>query len=491
MEDIAIDEARAASPLVPGAHRVVRILDPTEGPFSGALVAQERGVAVRVDAGTLGGWAGWRFAGAEHVAAPIDVCRRRGGHDALLPWCTDRVRAFLVRRSADGGGITPGETSTLAVSLLRGLEELDAATGGVCTGTWWLTDGGRPIFVLGDGPEARAGVIEIMEDLSEQSSGKVVKRALAVIEEGLRKTLVQPRLPRALTAAWEQSMLDIAAPQPLDREFPLPERARDVARAVAIRSGAEHGEGRPLRADRRRTGGTRRGGPRRRPIREAVHASMGEIFMRVQGVRESYPLRARSRSRGAERSAAPRNRRRRSLLIAGAAAAAVLIGGLLLPEGDAAESRGEPVNGSAREQVTPSSGEASPARTPPLTSAEDGGASRVESVREGDDPVAAASALLRVIADCRTGGDTSCTEAVAGDAERVMDAIGAIPPARSVPELVDEYGDIAVIRLRAARPTQDAGAVDEGASDQTTVVLVRMDDKWLVRDVYDVADQPG
>ncbi|MBT2486060.1 hypothetical protein J7E28_15260 [Microbacterium sp. ISL-108] len=58
-------------------------------------------------------------------------------------------------------------------------------------------------------------------------------------------------------------------------------------------------------------------------------------------------------------------------------------------------------------------------------------------------------------------------------------------------ELVDEYGDVAVVRLRR----EEGGPVDEGdthpsAPDQM-LVLVRQDEKWLVRDAYSVADQPG
>ncbi|WP_292776054.1 hypothetical protein [Microbacterium sp. UBA6741] len=54
MEDIAIDDGRGG-PLVPGAHRVVRTLDATEGPFPGTLVTNGDGVAVRVEAAALGG----------------------------------------------------------------------------------------------------------------------------------------------------------------------------------------------------------------------------------------------------------------------------------------------------------------------------------------------------------------------------------------------------------------------------------------------------
>jgi hypothetical protein len=53
---------------------------------------------------------------------------------------------------------------------------------------------------------------------------------------------------------------------------------------------------------------------------------------------------------------------------------------------------------------------------------------------------------------------------------------------------VDVYGDVAVIRMRSASADGDG----EGrAQHERMIVLVRIAEKWLVRDAYDVADQPG
>ncbi|MDF2508997.1 MAG: hypothetical protein K0Q52_2856, partial [Microbacterium sp.] len=216
MTDIDAHDVRATT-LVPGAHRVVRTLDPDEGPFEGALVTSVDGVAVRVAVSTLGGWIGWRYSGAEHVAGPIDVIRRRGGHDVLLPWCTDQVLGFLIRRSATGAALTPGECSTLVISLLRGLDEIGEAAEGMGSGAWWVTDGGRPVFVFGPGPDARDGAEEVVRRLGDDSTDKVLKRALSAVEKGLEKASAQPRIPRRLLDVWEQELLTVAAPQPLDR----------------------------------------------------------------------------------------------------------------------------------------------------------------------------------------------------------------------------------------------------------------------------------
>lgn len=491
MNDIAIDDGRGA-PLVPGAHRMVRTLDPTEGPFSGTLVTQGEGVAVRMDAAILRGWDGWRFAGAEHIAAPIDVSRRRGGYDALLPWCTERVRGFLGRRSAAGGNITPGESSTLVVSLLRGLDELGEGAGGAHTGTWWLTDGGRPVFVLGDGPEARAGVLEILGSLREQTADKAVTRVLAAVEDGLEKTLTHPRLPRTLIDSWERSMLDIAAPQPLERELHAPERVRDLARATAPGVPQDRQGALRLRADRVRTGEPHRASRRRDAIRDALRVFVEAIHARLEDRRRTRPARTRPRNSGAGQSETTADRRKRSVLVAGVAAALVLAGGLLWPDGEEAGKADGAAGGSSQSPSPAPGGDAASVSTPPPRAAPVGGeASTSESSSAEEDPLGAVPSLLRAIADCRAQGDTSCTDAVAGDAENVMGALGSVDPVKPSPELVDEYGDVAVVRLRTSGVDDGEGDAEGQGSDQTIVVLIRTEEKWLVRDVYDVADQPG
>ncbi len=55
-------------------------------------------------------------------------------------------------------------------------------------------------------------------------------------------------------------------------------------------------------------------------------------------------------------------------------------------------------------------------------------------------------------------------------------------------QLVDEYGDIAVIRATGSGDNSSAGS--PGHQGEWILVLARTDEKWLVRDVYDVADQP-
>nr|WP_017202219.1 hypothetical protein [Microbacterium barkeri] len=68
----------------------------------------------------------------------------------------------------------------------------------------------------------------------------------------------------------------------------------------------------------------------------------------------------------------------------------------------------------------------------------------------------------------------------------VVDALAGVDTASSTAELVDEYGDVAVVRLRV----ESLGNDEAVSSAEKMVVLIRAEQKWLVRDAYDVADQP-
>lgn len=287
--------------LVPGAHRVIRMLDDTEGPYGGALVVHGSSVAVRVDAAALSGWPGWRHAASEHVAGPLDVARRADGHDVLLPWCTERVTGFLGRRVAAGASLTAGEVSTLVGSLLRGIGEVAVAAGeeesaDAVLGGWWLTEGGRPVFVPGrervgggrvEGDDVRTSALRIVSTLRHDCEERVLGRALAAVEDGLRRAERQPRLPRALLDRWEAELFAVAAPRPLDRDVHAPERVRDIAMLRTVP--AETDAGGDTRRARRRRGS--------RPQSGRTPASRGQASggqpSRGRGMR-AQPVRGRT-----------------------------------------------------------------------------------------------------------------------------------------------------------------------------------------------------
>lgn len=508
------DARHDSAALVPGAHRVIRILDVDEGPFGGALVSDRESVAVMIDADALGGWAGWSHSGDEHVAAPFDVVRRRDGHDVLLPWCTERISVFLGRREAVAEPLSAGEVSTLVGSLLRGLDELRRSPTGSETGEWWLSDQGRPLFVIGAGDDARARAAKLVDALHRTAVDRMLARLLAGIRDGLRKDSDRPGAPQRQLHLWEAELLAIASPRPLRRDSHAPERVRDIEMVRSLRA-EPIGSRRDARAAARGSHARERWSVLRRVILSAAASLQGLWRAVARRMRRDAPAAqaagndrhdevapARSADSEGEGAVGASSRSRRRFLVAGGAAAVILVGGLLWPGGatddapaadgsdavpeatitaTAVDSEGE----SAAESATPSesgSQEGIPPQTTP--SAPTG-----KTTEEG--PVQAASRLSSSMRDCAESGDEACHDALIPGSTAVHDllssgSLGAVG-AESEFTLVDEYGDVAVVRI-----TPVGGADDEAPPPrEQLLVLVREEDEWLVRDAYDVADQPS
>lgn len=482
-----------APPLVPDAHRIIRTLDAAETPFGGLLVTRGEGVAVQVDAGMLAGWAGWGFAGAEHIAAPLDVVRRRDGHDALLPWCTERVASLLARRLVVDEHLSLGECSTLVASVLRGIDEL-GEPGARESGTWWVTGEGRPVFVVGEGEAACVGAARVVELVAEGCRDRGMGRVLAQVQMGLHLGEAQPRIPQRQIEEWEAALLRIAAPRPLRCDVLAPARAQDVARAANARPSEREALGRRGSAARV----TMRSRRSRRAQKSSlvgdvlgvIRRNVTEVLRRIAAVlpdrdrrwsvhRTVAPTTDAVRSRATRGSAV--GSRRRSLLIAGAAAMAVLAGGLLWPggeSGEAAEGQGEASPASHASATTePMAGDESPrgerAKSTATATAAPGADTGITSAA----PIAAAPSLLSGAAACVEAAAVSCPEVIAEGSTVGVAELAAIADAEPSIAPVDEYGDVAVLRA-------------ESAAASRILVLVRVNEKWLVRDVYDVADQP-
>ncbi|MBO9627493.1 MAG: hypothetical protein J7484_14120 [Microbacterium sp.] len=588
-----------AQGLLPGVHRPLRTLDAAEGPLAGVLVGDGRSVAVLVGAESLRDWTGWVHAGAEHVAGPRDLVRRRDGVDVLLPRCIERVSTFLGRRAADGEEITSGEATTLVASLIRGLGELGARTTIAEEGEWWLTGEGRPLFVPGTGSPALGCSLALVRRLAEESSDRVLTRVLRTVADGLEQATARKSLPVALCERWEAALLDVAAPKPLRRagaggEGRPVERAQGVWGAVppGERFGELPGTTRVRERERATGRGRRRavGAPRGasalasafaglvadaghrlvsarqerlEPLERSDRSDRGVAMRSGAGVRgrravsvegrgvgdgrERGGLRRRSarmlqhrRQDTALASASDRDggarrpRSRRSLAVAGAAAVAVLVGGLLWPTGATGEPRLDesraaserdattgPTGSSTGGQETgsasePDDGDASSgsedsesngherAASPRTESrersrresqAEPGGAASPRVEQPSDDPTASARELYDGILVCGRAGDAVCADAVAtGSAEVVARLSDGVGRGRHGAEyaLVDAYGDVAVVRMTPSTDSAGASSAEaEGATGELIIVLVREKEKWLVRDVYDVADQPS
>ncbi|MBY6061158.1 hypothetical protein [Microbacterium esteraromaticum] len=463
--------------LVPGTHRWVRRLDSPDTAVAGALVADGDALRVQVDADLVADVV-WLSAGAQHVAGVVDVVRRRDGHDALLPWCIETVDALLARRAVAERGLTPGETVTLVGSLLRGVVEAERL-GEPFVGRWWLTQDARPVFSPGEGATCAAASGELIARVRDACTDRAVERTLTEILSGIE----DPRIVARNLDRWEGELVELAAPRPLQLEVHPPERASEIP---VHRAHLPEDAGHVLA---QRTAGT---------------------FMQQRWEQLLEQLRA---TRARLRPPSPRQAgggRRRMLLIGAAAGAVVLLGGLLWPTGGddtAATETGPsiaqtPADGGAdNEHGTVGEQTPEPASTADASVDDEDAASDQQSAGEGavaDEPVDAGGAdsdtgageddsleqiaarLLRDVADCAVDQDAVCERAIVGGAaELVQLRLSPVDPDRAIVP-VEDYGDIGVVRLAAS-----------GEHGEQMLVVIRQNDRWLVRDVYDVADQPS
>jgi hypothetical protein len=100
----------------------------------------------------------------------------------------------------------------------------------------------------------------------------------------------------------------------------------------------------------------------------------------------------------------------------------------------------------------------------------------------GDDPVLALPGLVAQIEECEAQEDRVCASAVAASPSEVIPLVSGAADVQDA-ALIDRYGDIAVLEV----PSSSA---EEGTEGAITLVLARIEEKWLVRDAYRVADQP-
>ncbi|GAA3947544.1 hypothetical protein [Microbacterium soli] len=443
--------------LVPGAHRVIRLLYGTESPYPGALVRDGDGQRVCVDAAAAETGL-WDFASAEHVVGVRDVLRTADGHGALLPWCIEPVAVFLARREAAGRPLSSGEVTTLVGSLLRGTTEVGATP---LRGRWWLDDRARPLFAPGEGVTCGEAAAGLVERIGATCSDRALQRVLTRIRDGLADHRV---VQRALDG-WERELMDLAAPRALEQRVYAPERVQEIplhrARGPQDPRAGERGSPREHRMGERLARAAE-------GVRRAVSALRERMLGRGRPVVGSFY--ATERPTAAD---APRTPRRRMLLVAGAAAAAVLLGGLLWPAGGGQSSPSPAAVAETTRLHAPAEGGADPegrgsARTPSPTAS------------IPTDLAQTARALLKEAARCTHEGDPQCARAVvAGSAPTVLERVGPDADGRDA-AVIEDYGDVAVIRL-----------AETSARSEQMLVLERAEDGWLVRDVYDVADQPS
>ncbi len=423
--------------------RVIRqMAGDAESPWPGALICLPSGeTAVAVDSDVLGdGWRGWSAAPAGHVLAPVDIVRRSDGHDVLLPVCAERLADFLDRRG--GLDLSAGEGVTLAVSLLRGVAELSTDAG--ARGTWWLTDAGRPVFAT---DTSSSGVHDVTADLLRRIALDVP--ALAEVLTGAVEALADGRRGRVLERA-EAALFAVAEPTALATTTFGPKRVRD--RSV-------------LESDPLGVGSPPERGPWPLALFRHLDAEWADVVSRATtGVWRAVRT--------------PRPGRRRPWLVAGGLACVIIVGGLLWPTGRTGTATAEP--------STPSpaaSSEPSPTHTDAPPDAEDavgdvGGAGASAAEGAPPDLVSVTGALLTARAACEA--EPSCLAGVLETpSSEFPPGVADFTEAERSVALLDEFGGAAVLRVE---PVGRAGAPQ-------LVVVVQIDGRWLLRDVYDIAEQ--
>ena len=206
-------------------YRILRtVAAPADSPWPGVLVsAPDSGSVLVVDANLLPDeWPGWTAAPGGHLVGPLDIIRRADGHDVALPVCTERLSDFLSRRTATP--LSAGERLTIAVSVARGVHELAAGgTDADCPGTWWLTEGGRPMLAAHDGGEpavrGSAGILSAILDGAGRMAGPIEELIAALPDPAL----LAHTLPRI-----EERLFGCADPEPLATAVLAPRRVRDL-----------------------------------------------------------------------------------------------------------------------------------------------------------------------------------------------------------------------------------------------------------------------
>lgn len=439
---------------------VLRRLREDEAPYPGVLLSTSPPtVSVDLD---LVPEAVWRCAPDGHVLVPVDVARTPSGHAAVVPHCTERI-AQVVRRA-----VSPGHVVTLAVSMLRAGHE--ARRSGIDAGSWWLEEAtGRPVLVAGGTHDWTVEASRILEELvSTTDAGlRAPLHAVAAILE-------RPRCALEELTACEDALFAIAEPASLcgGNVTGLHAGTDDLsAAAVAPRRAAS------LRRD---SGGIVAAATWSVRLLDAewahrTAAALSAIRRVPAIIRERRGRRSDGRSSpSAERrgdasevrGVKPRRPRRVLWFVAAAAGTSVLALGLLWPDGDAAPD-GVPMPSNSGDVVRMASS---------ATSATTQQATPTAEVRAAvDDLEAAPQRALRGLRAC-SAAPSACRDVLEDPAAAAPQ--GAVADAEAQATLIDEYGGVVVYRIE----TSDATA--------QIMVLVRSDDTWLVRDVYDVADQP-
>ncbi|MDI9890396.1 hypothetical protein [Microbacterium sp. IEGM 1404] len=357
------------------------------------------------------------------------------------PPTIDTVSGYLRRRGRSAHALTAGEAATLAIAVVRGCA---TAPSRAAPGEWRLTPEGRPVLVAHPGgDDVLAATVTVLNEVASLVSADV-RPGFARLRDGV---LTDPPPTWALL---EKRLLAVVEPQPLvlgplaPTEAVAPRAARDEQDATA-----------PTFIGRV-TASVRRIRPPVLALGVGVAAVLAVVAMtlvpRVEPATtsEDHPARVAS------------------------AAAATAPPGRLPSATPTAEGAFSAEPDSEDAAPVPGTASSSDRQASPSAASEENAVGAGAAASETDDVRAAAASLLASLAAC---ADEECTSRLRESAAGSGDPAPWDPAVADL-DVVDDFGGLAVVRLSADGRTQ-------------YVTLVRQEDRWLVRSVRDVADQPS
>lgn len=350
----------------------------------------------------------------------------------------DTLAGYLHRRSRSAITLTAGEAATLAIAVVRGCA---SASSRAAPGQWRLTPEGRPVLLHGAGDDdVLAATIAVLDELVALVSADV-RPGFARVRDGV---LTEP--PPAW-AALETRLLAVVAPQPLVLG-PLTPVESSVAPTGA-----------PARPDAAATTLLDRARALARRVRPPVLlAGVGIAAVITVGAMSLAPS-TNAADTGADAPGPPS-----------------APGTAPHPASASPDSTDHVLSTDAEDSsATADAGTSPPATTPGVSAAPVASPLPDSPVTvTSDDLSRAVNEVLASLAACT---DQACTsrhrEAPSGAAEPAP-----LDPAVARLDVIDDFGGLAVVRLSGDDRTQ-------------YVTLVRSNDRWLVRSVRDVTDQPS
>ncbi len=429
------------------AFTPLRRVTTRESPYAGTLVRSPAGVHLLIDPEKVpAGELFWTPQEDTHVLRALDVVhmgtsRSEAAAGALVEACREPLETYLESRESRRSPLTEPECATIMISLLRGAYELRAAAGKDLGGAWWLSGSARPVFALGPGAEpARESACRILNrlPLDDARGGSVRDAIVAVLRADDHRA--------GGFDACERAVFEWVEPGPLRPSSEAPATVRLVPSPAVVEA--------HLRAESRVVPPDEPGAFDRlvRGGDGGWHETLADVAASARGALRSF--------RRGPRAGRPVGRGR---LVIGAVAVGVVLAiavTVLAPDARSAPAESAPTG----DAISPDTGETASS------------SSRLEA--DAPDLPRVAGVILDAMSTC--AGDAACVGTVAerGDVAFATGAAAA-PAALRTLHLVDEYGDVAVVRAEA-----------DGFPPQL-VVIARHDDRWLLREVLDLTQQPS